>query len=136
MNYRGKSIPLHDHPHMTVLSKLVSGSLAARAFSLDKLDSKSNTHSLTLDARKTDKDSAWFLTPSINNIHEFHAENTCVIFDILLPPYDEGEGRPCNYYSAVSQGEVWRLLPAEEPKELPYGVRYPGFRPVEKTVHM
>lgn len=122
---------------MTVLSKLITGSLSARAFSIDISDPKSKTYSLTLDTRKTDKDSAWFLTPTINNIHEFHAENTCVIFDVLLPPYDEGEGRPCNYYSAIPQGsEGWRLVSAAEPEELPYGVRYPGYRPIEKTVHM
>jgi cysteamine dioxygenase len=144
----GKSIPLHDHPNMTVLSKLVTGTLAVRAFSLNRKtmtarlvndesvflsERDTRGYGLTLDTTKTSDDPSWFLTPTCSNIHEFCAEKTCVILDILLPPYDEDGDRPCNYYAATDAGEYWKLVNAEEPKDLPYGIKYQGLAPLKKV---
>ena len=112
---RGKGLPLHDHPGMTVLSKLISGQLNVRSFSpvsngggeLTAFSSKPlpKVHAkLTQSSIRTTKDDAWLLTPYEDNIHEFsvsiEATGPAVVFDVLLPPYHEPE-RPCNYYRAV-----------------------------------
>ena len=112
---RGKGLPLHDHPGMTVVSKLIAGQLNIRSFSpmtngagestafsskpLPKVNAK-----LTQSSIRTTKDDAWLLTPYEDNIHEFsvssEATSAAVVFDVLLPPYHEPE-RPCNYYRAI-----------------------------------
>jgi hypothetical protein len=53
-----------------------------------------------------------------------------VVFDILMPPYEEPE-RPCNYYESCQDTDGnWWLIPAPEPKDLPYSVHYSGVRPL------
>lgn len=42
---RGYKIPLHDHPNMTVISKVLAGSLKMRAFSLESSTSTSTSSS-------------------------------------------------------------------------------------------
>jgi hypothetical protein len=50
---------------------------------------------------KSNENSAWFLTPSEGNIHEFVAMSNCVVLDILLPPYNEPL-RSCNFYKMIT----------------------------------
>ena len=77
------------------------------------------------------------LTPSKDNFHEFSAKSHCVVFDILLPPYDEEQERACAYYKAVTlddpqlQGQAcYELQPTFPPDNIPFLVPYIG-RPVE-----
>lgn len=123
----GKSLPLHDHPKMTVLSKLLTGGLSVRAYTPDPISPK--LHLLALDTVKLPEHEGWFLTPTQGNIHEFAAVDTAVILDVLMPPYDEDKGRPCNYYTASPEGGAWRLSAAPEPASLPMGTMYFGYRP-------
>ncbi len=115
-------MPLHDHPNMCVISKLLCGELYARSFShinqstdQSASSSQSSQVKLQLNEIKCSKDEPWFLTPegwpinlwppAINffvidedgNIHEFKALSPCAIFDILLPPYASNL-RDCHYY--------------------------------------
>jgi hypothetical protein len=46
---------------------------------------------LSLSQVKTAADPAWYLTPDVDNIHEFRAATNCVVLDCLLPPYSEPE---------------------------------------------
>jgi PCO_ADO len=153
---KGHTLPLHDHPRMTVLSKVVRGELSLKAYSfafnedgsIDKKDEAFAAHQVC-NSKKTADDASWYLTPSQGNIHEFTAEKSCVIFDCLLPPYDEPD-RPCNFYSAQldsggdnnnseggstseNAGPLYWLHPKpENPSSLPHTVEYPGFRPAMK----
>ncbi len=112
---KGKGLPLHDHPGMTVISKLVVGSLNIRSFSPAEsatgstlaFSNKPSTKVkalLTQKGVRTASDGAWLLTPYRDNVHEFSndhdASTPAVVLDVLLPPYKEPE-RPCNYYHAV-----------------------------------
>lgn len=99
---QGCKLPIHDHPSMTVSSKILYGKISVRSFTpqgIASQDSKSKSIKATMDkATRSSDDDAWLLTPELGNVHEFVAVDTSVIFDILLPPYMEPD-RPCNYYN-------------------------------------
>lgn len=132
---KNSKLPLHDHPNMSVLSKVIKGTLKMKSYNIEKkiemeLGKKIFPAHITHDnVIKTNQDKSWFLTPSINNIHAFEAINeTAVVFDVLMPPYDDDE-RPCNFYEEYSDNENHFLSIAEEPT-LPSTVRYEGYRPI------
>lgn len=91
---------------------------------------------LSYSATKTSKDKSWFLTPLNDNIHDFKAVSNCVIFDCLLPPYDENKGRECSFYDPIITLEdskiIWLKRVDEDSSSLPYTIEYPGVRPITK----
>ncbi|RLN41490.1 cupin, RmlC-type [Panicum miliaceum] len=106
----GAVIPLHDHPGMTVFSKLLLGSLhvtsydwAAGADPPDAGGSASHGHPavrlarLVLDADLRAPCDALVLFPeSGGNMHRLVAATACAVLDVLGPPYT-GD-RDCTYY--------------------------------------
>lgn len=123
-------IPLHDHPNMMVLSKLLCGDLSVRAFTPFSRDGDRIRARRTASVTKTAADDTWYLGSSDNNIHEFTALTPCVILDVLLPPYALPE-RPCTYYKAEEDdsGSTLTLTVAPPPTDLPIGVQYRGTVP-------
>uniref|UniRef100_K3W9Z9 Cysteine dioxygenase n=1 Tax=Globisporangium ultimum (strain ATCC 200006 / CBS 805.95 / DAOM BR144) TaxID=431595 RepID=K3W9Z9_GLOUD len=114
----GASIPLHDHPEMTVISRVLYGNLHVKACDLvpekdagalvrENFSSKSPSESLRLARMCTNQEIAapytTELLPDRGNLHEFVAGDGvgCAIFDILTPPYEPDEGRDCTYYRFV-----------------------------------
>ena len=120
-------IPLHDHPHMTVLSKVISGSLHVTSFDVGA-DGKARRSSSIM----TSADGPAALFPCVNNVHEFRAgaDGACVL-DVIVPPYDEDAGRACHYFEAVSlRGGVFELREIPEPADFEcLGAVYQGLRP-------
>ena len=124
---QGAKIPLHDHPNMTVLSRVVCGSLQVTSFDVGA-DGKARRSSSIM----TSADGPAALFPCVNNVHEFRAgAGGAVVLDVIVPPYDEDAGRACHYFEAVAiSGGVFALREVPEPADFEcLGAVYTGLRP-------
>uniref|UniRef100_A0A0C9RZF6 cysteine dioxygenase n=1 Tax=Wollemia nobilis TaxID=56998 RepID=A0A0C9RZF6_9CONI len=98
-------IPFHDHPRMTVFSKLLFGSMHIKAYDwVYPMDAETNPLQVRLAKLKIDNDftapcDTTILYPtSGGNIHSFQAVTPCAVLDVLVPPYSDTAGRSCTYY--------------------------------------
>ncbi|CAL9043942.1 unnamed protein product [Musa banksii] len=108
-------IPLHNHPGMTVFSKLLFGSMHIKSYDWVNVPQNSDEivnslhyqhPGLRLAKVKTD---AIFTAPckaSVlypedgGNMHCFTARTSCAVLDVLGPPYsDPDRGRDCTYFN-------------------------------------
>ncbi|XP_076901689.1 plant cysteine oxidase 2-like [Bidens hawaiensis] len=113
-------LPLHNHPQMTVFSKLLFGTMHIKAY--DWVDDGSSISTPEADSSKGEvgpvngpvsvrlaklKVNSAFTAPcdtSIlyptdgGNMHCFTAITSCAVLDVLGPPYCDPEGRHCQYY--------------------------------------
>ncbi|KAB5512230.1 hypothetical protein DKX38_029258 [Salix brachista] len=113
-------IPLHNHPGMTVFSKLLLGTMHIKSYDwVDPPRTDGPDTPTQLRLAKLEADSV--LTAPCNtsvlyptaggNIHQFTAITPCAVLDVLGPPYSKEDGRDCSYYkdfphSALSNGEM------------------------------
>ncbi|WOL19944.1 hypothetical protein Cni_G28746 [Canna indica] len=100
----GARLPLHDHPRMMVLTKVLYGSLSLRSYDWvttpDSNSKRSGIAKIVADdyiLQASSKASVLF-PKSGGNIHSLTALTPCAILDVLTPPYSEEQGRPSNYY--------------------------------------
>ena len=128
----GACIPLHDHPHMSVFSKVLYGSLATTSYDweeplthreldslsaeLERLESQTEDPGPPLappraavcraSAVLTPASPTSSLGPCAGNIHTFQAREACAVIDLLMPPYDDGRHRGCHYFELCEKGTV------------------------------
>eukprot|EP00741_Cyanophora_paradoxa_P015299 tig00000194_g14768.t1 len=99
---RGSSIPLHDHPGMSVVSKVVEGRIHVRSYDFldgSVADRPYRGHlqaSLRADEVLGRADPAHILLPKWKNLHEIQALEDSAVLDILAPPYSDA--RDCTYF--------------------------------------
>jgi len=103
-------IPLHSHPEMAVVSKLLYGDLRVRSYtfadgahdaSLAALAAGGVARAVMTERSLSASGSLsplLSLSPTEGNLHEFSTVGGCAIFDVLAPPYDDDAGRSCVYY--------------------------------------
>ncbi|XP_068647469.1 plant cysteine oxidase 2 [Aristolochia californica] len=106
-------IPLHNHPGMTVFSKILFGSMHIRSFDWADIPQNTNqklnpTYFQPAGVRLAEsKKNTVFTAPcdtSIlypaagGNMHRFTAITACAVLDVVGPPYSDSEGRQCMYY--------------------------------------
>ncbi|GAA0156987.1 hypothetical protein LIER_38385 [Lithospermum erythrorhizon] len=100
-------IPLHNHPEMTVFSKLLLGSMHIKAYDWVDIDNSNNPEKYDKPRLASLKANEVFTAPcntsvlyptSGGNIHEFRAVTPCAVLDVLGPPYSKDDGRDCSYY--------------------------------------
>ena len=101
------TIPLHDHPQMSVLSRVLAGSLRVRSFDWEEAGGSSSIvvgerrRAILRDDVLANAPVTLELHPeTAGNVHAFAAgEAGCAILDVIAPPYDHLPGsRSCHYY--------------------------------------
>lgn len=133
----GTSIPLHDHPGMHGMLKVLYGKVRIMGF--DKMESSPTELPPPLQRYKRssvlraalrssgeygDGSPPCLLSPHRDNLHQISAvDGPAAFLDILAPPYDPDDGRDCHYYKL--------LLPAASPEDTGDGAAADGVHPRE-----
>ncbi|KAK9951695.1 hypothetical protein M0R45_007131 [Rubus argutus] len=97
-------IPLHNHPGMTVFSKLLLGKMHIKSYDLVDPINNSDASQLRLAKLKADSvftapcNSSVLYPTTGGNIHAFTAITPCAVLDVIGPPYSKQDGRDCSYY--------------------------------------
>ncbi|XP_020579723.1 plant cysteine oxidase 2-like isoform X2 [Phalaenopsis equestris] len=108
-------IPLHNHPGMTVFSKLLLGTMHIKScdwvgdYKPDKNapSAKCKLAKIVEDSDFTAPCETSILYPTTGgNIHTFRSITPCAVLDILGPPYSIEDDRDCTYYRDYSYVDV------------------------------
>ncbi|KMZ60953.1 Cysteamine dioxygenase [Zostera marina] len=103
-------IPLHDHPGMTVFSKMLYGSMHVKGYdwedpSYSQQSGRPEESSLRLAKLSVDNVLSATCPTSIlypttgGNLHSFTAITSCAVLDVFSPPYSNAADRVCTYYN-------------------------------------
>ncbi|KAM6997568.1 2-aminoethanethiol (cysteamine) dioxygenase b [Tautogolabrus adspersus] len=118
----GASIPLHDHPGMHGILKVMYGKVRISCFDrLERADGSPQAEPplppaqvgalrrsvLRCAGEYTEESGPCVLTPDRDNLHQIDAvDGPTAFMDILAPPYDPDEGRDCHYYKVLTDSDV------------------------------
>lgn len=123
----GCTMPLHDHPGMTVLTKILAGRVDIASYSfkspVDGQYAASTNQSTmrrevtpywrqTMTTDSTDT-SMGILLPQLGNLHSMRAIESTLFFDILAPPYNPPHS-DCTYYRLERTSPDMRVLRGQE----------------------
>jgi hypothetical protein len=107
----GGVLPLHDHPAMTVICKVLRGRMRVEAF--EWVDHQARM-ARSLGAHELDETSdPVVFGPEPGRLHRITALDDCAFIDLFAPYYDDE--RPCRYYRLVDASDgAARLEPTGE----------------------
>ena len=114
----GSRIPLHCHPGMTVVSKVLCGALHVTSYDwvgeriiqrdgscrgegvevFDGVVGRRVESSESSESSVRPETTRILFPSSGGNLHRFRAVSNCAVLDVICPPYDVKEGRTCTYY--------------------------------------
>ncbi|KAH9626764.1 hypothetical protein KSS87_022078 [Heliosperma pusillum] len=138
-------IPLHNHPEMTVFSKLLLGTMHIKAYDwADSGDVHPEHHespsSLRLARSKADSvftapcNTSVLYPTSGGNIHAFTAITPCVVLDVIGPPYSKTDGRDYGKLENLKDDDAW-LQEIEVPEHANMDcIAYLGPRVIETDI--
>lgn len=98
----GEGIPLHDHPGMTVLQRVVTGRMAVVEH--DWLDAASGRAGPARARVVGLEDGVTWAYPDRGNVHALVPIEPTVFLDLLAPDYDPPR-RPCTYWRVEAVAE-------------------------------
>lgn len=93
-------IPLHNHPKMHVLLKVLWGKMHIQAFDWAQEYPYEGLVRETQNGIYDGASPTLLIRPDTRNIHRIRAIEDCAFLDVVTPPYSEKE-RPCEYYQEV-----------------------------------
>lgn len=118
----GMKMPLHDHPHMHGLLKVIAGQVRIHSYNVvgeeDYVLSPETLQTGTITAQKNPiltvnaQSDSILLQPKLGNLHEIvcDKESTAAFIDVLSPPYDtiiqvdkSSLPRKCRYFEIIEQ---------------------------------
>jgi len=92
-------IPLHGHPALHGMIRILHGSLHLRSFNWLETGGGGRRKAQLTQEGWLEAPNTSILTPIESNLHEITAgEGGALMLDVLLPDYCDDE-RPCNYYT-------------------------------------
>ncbi|KAF0027847.1 hypothetical protein F2P81_020588 [Scophthalmus maximus] len=106
----GASIPLHDHPGMHGVLKVMYGKVRISCF--DRPQPPAPVGALRRSVLRstgefTEECGPCVLSPDRDNLHQIDAvDGPTAFMDILAPPYDPDDGRDCHYYRVLPDAEA------------------------------
>lgn len=106
----GTKMPLHDHPEMAVLTRVVMGRLRLRLADMRGDDGQGCYKFQEVRAGEVAAPHTITLTPSSGNLHEFEALEDTVMLDVIMPNYSVL--RDVTYYEQVSEELLRPMTPA------------------------
>jgi hypothetical protein len=95
----GETIPLHDHPRMDVISKVLRGRVRVRAY--EWVDAAALCARACGELILGEDDGALVLRKSSGTLHTITALEGTAFLDLFAPYYDD-VARPCSYYKEVA----------------------------------
>jgi hypothetical protein len=92
----GETIPLHDHPGLDVISKVLRGRVRVRTY--EWVDASSLLAVELGDVVISENHDAIVLRKSPGTLHTLTALEATAFLDLFSPYYDDAD-RPCSYYA-------------------------------------
>lgn len=99
----GQRMPLHDHPGMAVVFKLLAGRARLSVYDWHREGPPRSWARHLYLAEVDASDPPALVRPDFGNVHGLEALEDCAFIDLYSPPYDPEAGRPCRYYDVAEE---------------------------------
>ena len=117
----GTRFPLHDHPGMTGISRLVSGRIHFRGLNGRRRDAAGRLIAEVSAEYELVGCGSEMLTPKVRNIHEISAVEDSVLLDFFVPYYNSA--RKCTFFTETASLQDSAILQETSPPLIPCRVK-------------